>query len=74
MVSRDMYSIAVGMTLERMIFGTASIAVFIPGKGTSRLTEDFGRGSSFSTELFLTTLEPNCTTSPLGRTAVSART
>ena len=59
MVSRDMYSIAVGMTLERMIFGTASIAVFMSGKGTSRLTEDFGRGSSFSTASVMTASVPS---------------
>ena len=49
MVSLDIYSMAVGVTLEEMIWGTASMADFISGKGTSRLRDTLGRGTSFST-------------------------
>ena len=49
MVSRDMYSMAVGVTLLRMMWGTDSMADFISGKGTSRLRDTLGRGTSFRT-------------------------
>ena len=48
MTSRSMNSTAVGMTFERMMTGTVSIACFKVGNGTSNVTVFFGSGMSFS--------------------------
>ena len=62
MVSRAMYSMAVGIAFARMIRGTTSRAFSMLSKGTSRLTLRWGRGSSRSTASVTTPSVPSLPT------------